>query len=326
METVQKKRYEGIDFVRVICAILIVFMHTYCFDGGHIGSWVKNCIASVSVPFFFIVSGFFFKIGLTRAGYNRNYILSYIKKNLVVYSVWTAITVPVSWYNISLAHGECSVFLKILYLVRGYFFVGSLGIYWYLLSLICCAVILYYAYKNNHVIACTVFAVLFFTVGVLYNAGILQSTWLYQLIHIVFGSERNFLMVGLFYMLLGGYFAEHAFKCSTKFLSFALVFLIVLKTIEMCWAPVCVFQAPMAVILFLLALRLKIPSLTKSSLVLHKISMILYLVHFPFILVFDYYLMHGTVIDFPLTIAFSALIYFVINCLPRKVQKALLGS
>ena len=34
-----KKYYQGIDVFKFMCALLIVFMHTYCRDYGQLGKW-----------------------------------------------------------------------------------------------------------------------------------------------------------------------------------------------------------------------------------------------------------------------------------------------
>ncbi len=56
MNSSQKKRNYCIDFVKGIACIFVVFMH--CEFPGTLGTLVQ-CIARFSVPFFFIVSGYF---------------------------------------------------------------------------------------------------------------------------------------------------------------------------------------------------------------------------------------------------------------------------
>ena len=114
MNNSNKKTYIGIDVFKLICAVLIIYMHTYCFDGGVIGSWIKNILASVGVPFFFIVSGYFFAKGTENAVNPKAYVKKYLLRILKIYVAWTIITLPVSWYNICIAHSDYSILLKIL--------------------------------------------------------------------------------------------------------------------------------------------------------------------------------------------------------------------
>lgn len=56
---IKTKIFYGIDVFKLVCAILIVFMHTYCRDYGKAGAWFVDAICNIGVPFFFIASGFF---------------------------------------------------------------------------------------------------------------------------------------------------------------------------------------------------------------------------------------------------------------------------
>ena len=56
----------GLDSFKFVCAFLIVFMHTYKKDLGIYGDWFNSVITPIGVPFFFIVSGYFYSKGLLR--------------------------------------------------------------------------------------------------------------------------------------------------------------------------------------------------------------------------------------------------------------------
>jgi len=47
--------YVGVDVMKFVCALLIVFLHTYNYDLGQCGDWTRVNLSSVGVPFFFIV-------------------------------------------------------------------------------------------------------------------------------------------------------------------------------------------------------------------------------------------------------------------------------
>lgn len=322
-----KAYYGGIDFMRMPCALLVLFMHTYCFDWGFFGKWIKYVLSSVGVPFFFIVSGFFFGKRLLESENPFKYTRHYFLRTLKMYAGWTVLVLPVSWYNITLAHSEYGPLMKIMYLIRGFFFSGSLGIYWYLLSLVCNCWIIFAAYKKRWENFLYVMAGVFFIVGVIYEGGFLDQMFLGKAIHVVFGSERNFLMVGLFYMCCGYYLSRHENNLPGKGLCLAgLAASICLKTAELLLLPVVVMQAFVSVFLFMFAIQWTPNASEKTLGVMRRWATAFYLLHFPFILVFDYYLRRGTVITVPVTILFCALVYMLFRkVFPDEIFATLFG-
>lgn len=207
----QTQIFYGIDFFKLLFAILIVFAHTYCNDLGYIGDGIRNIFSSAGVPFFFIVSGFFYVRGLSKSDNPKEYMVKYFKRILKLYLTWTVISLPLAWHLIVVSHGDYSLPLKIIYLIRSVLFSGSIGVYWYILSLLYLSVILYIVYvheKLEKILYAS--AVIFFVVGVIYAACDPDRNLLFHCIHAVFGSERNFLTVGLIYTSIGYYFALHS--------------------------------------------------------------------------------------------------------------------
>ena len=59
---------------------------------------------------------------------------------------------------------------------------------------------------------------------------------------------------------------------------------------------------------------------------LRKWSTAIYLGHFPFVLLFDYYLKRGTWIDFSLAILFSLVLFYVLSYIcPKSFLKHVYG-
>ena len=75
--TIDKKsqRYSGLDFFKFICAFLVVCIHIPVF---YVGEWVV-AVARVAVPFFFMVTGFFFSVEFNKEKQKRQ-----LKKILVL--------------------------------------------------------------------------------------------------------------------------------------------------------------------------------------------------------------------------------------------------
>ena len=121
--------YVGADLMKLICALLIVFMHTYNHDWGVVGEWVHTTLTPIGVPFFFIVSGFFYAKGLQKTSEKKDYFSRYAKRIINMYIFWTVVTLPVAWMNLGIAHADYGTGLKLLYIVRCFFFTGSTAIY-----------------------------------------------------------------------------------------------------------------------------------------------------------------------------------------------------
>lgn len=337
----EKKLFTGIDLLRLPCAVLVVFLHTYSYDWGRAGAGIKYVLSSVGVPFFFIVSGFFIAQGLIKSSTTPDttpgaYIKRYFVRTLIMYTLWTLLSMPASLYNISLAHPEYNVIMIIISLFRNFFLVGSIGIYWYLLALIYNCLVLFLMFKKPKLeIPVFIISVLLFAFGVLYESGIALRvpglSLAANLLHVLFGSERNFLTVGLFYMCIGFFFARHPFKLPPMPLLLVLLAAAFgLKTAEFLLADrilqICVCQLFTSVALFLVGLGWSVPIKKETAMFIRKFSSGLYFLHFPFIILFDYYLHHSTLINFPVTLLFASGVYLLCRfLLPKKINGYLFG-
>lgn len=321
------KTYVGIDFVKLVCAVLVVYMHTYCWDTDLFGLWVRDEVASIAVPFFFISSGYFFGVGIRRVQEKKRYLLHYLVRVLKMYTIWSVISLPAAWYNILLSHGEYSIALKIIYLIRGFFFTGSVGIYWYLLALIYNSIVFYLIYIKKLEKVLYSLAVLFFAIGVLYSASFLSGTLIGNIIYYIFGSERNFLNVGLFYMAIGYFLSDKVIKVKKSTSAVLCILLLIFQTFVNTVISVRFVHAFTAIALFIFSHQIEMPCIQKFSKKLRKFSTAIYLAHFPFILLFDFYLQRGTLIDFIVTMVFVIALYLIINrVLPQKWVTAIFGN
>lgn len=318
--------YVGVDLMKLICALLIVYIHTYNHDMGYVGEWVLSTLSPIGVPFFFIVSGFFYAKGLQKSSDPGSYFFRYMKRIGLMYLFWTVLTFPVAWMNLGIAHADYNIIFRLLYVVRCFFFTGSIGIYWYVLALIYNSAIIYYALKWKKQNLLYILAVAFFVVGVLYDGGILRETVVGKFIYVVIGSERNFLNVGLFYMCIGMLFVNKRIVEYKIVLILTFLILVLVATWYNSVSSYRIMQAPLAVTLFLISLQYQYPIISPLSITMRKWSTAIYLAHFPFILTFDYYLKRGTFVDFFVAIMFALfLFYFLSFVCPQRVLKTLYG-
>ena len=325
--TIKSPVFVGVDVMKFICALLVVYLHTYNHDLGAVGEWIHINLSPIGVPFFFIVSGFLYMSKLQESGDNKkDYFLHYLKRVVYMYIFWSVITLPVAWMNIEIAHGDYSFFMKLIYIVRCFFLTGSIGIYWYILALVYNSVMLFYALKWHKMNMLYVLSCLFFIIGILYDGGMIRETFLGEFIHVVIGSERNFLNVGLFYMCVGVFMAKNKLSLPQYIIYPLLLLCLVVSSYMNLNSSYRIMQAPLSIVLFMLAMSGSFGKFVRVSLKMRQWSTALYLGHFPFILVFDYYLRRGSIIDLPVAILFSLVLFYVIyKILPRRYVKTIYG-
>ena len=318
------KIYYGLDAGKFLCALLIIFLHSYCHDWGMAGDWFHDVITPVAVPFFFIVSGFFFGMGLSK-GDSLAYTKKYSSRILFMSVFWSVISLPVAQICIQTRYPDASILFQLVYHLRLFLLTGSIGIYWYLLSLVICSWIIYLADKWKILPVVFGLSVLFFVIGVIYDSPMAKGTGWAELIHILWGSERNFWNVGLIYMLIGFYFSMHSVIERLGICLAGLLISIILKTVEWKCFSFHAFQLPMAVSLFLICKNLKMEWMSNYSLKLRKYSTALYLGHFPLLLLFDFYLSRSTIIDYAVVSILSLTLYFIVCRFPKQWQRVIYG-
>ncbi len=132
-------------------------------------------------------------------------------------------------------------------------------------------------------------------------------------------------------MCIGYFFAKYESKFQMNLLGliFGFIISIVLRSLEVKYLHTNTLQALEATLLFLIAININQDTfkLKSYSIQMRQLSTAIYLEHFPFILLFDFYLRRGTVIDFSMAILFSITCYYVLNrFLPKKTLGILYGG
>ncbi len=134
-------------------------------------------------------------------------------------------------------------------------------------------------------------------------------------------------MVGLFYMIIGFYFEKHEskIKFNNNLLIFLFITSIIIRIIEATLINTNFTHVLEAILLFMIGINY-FPKKDLNTLYYRELSTGIYLLHFPFILLFDFYLINGTFIDF-----FSALIFSIVTIFltkkyfPKNIYKTLFG-
>ncbi len=216
------KKYSLVDIFRLICACLVVMIHCVEIREGHpIAHMIVTCFSRQAVPFFFIVSGFFFYKKLKKCDNPKEFVLKYSKRIFILYFVWILISFPelLSSYS-GLYEGSSWLYLSAV-LVRRVFFAGY-SVFWYLLVMAESALICGYLLFKNRENVLYVVSAIGLILGFLYSADV---DWILinkfnDLIYTVFSSSGNVIMTGLPYFSVGCAFASagEKFKANTALL------------------------------------------------------------------------------------------------------------
>lgn len=199
-------RCQMLDFARLFCALLVILIHMGIED--KIG--ILPCVTNQAVPFFFLVSGFFFSRKLERSDSVLRDTWAYVRRIALVYAVWTLLWLPYILTDVLDVHPGESTLYYVLVVLRRVLLAGTTP-YWYLLALLEGAVILAF------VLRCRAYWLgwLLCIGGLLLKSIFLMelSTGLGGLIHrvfyLVFSWENNVIMRGFPMLFLGSVLARH---------------------------------------------------------------------------------------------------------------------
>lgn len=200
--------YTGIDYFRIIAALLIIAIHTSPLASlSDTGDFIlTRVIARVAVPFFLMTSGFFI---ISRYAYNAEKLLAFIKRTGLIYGVAILIYLPVNAYN-----GYFKMDNLLPNIIKDIIFDGTLYHLWYLPAAIIGAVIAWYLVKRfGYPKALSVAFVLYIIglfgdsyYGVIENVSCLKS--FYSLVFQVTDYTRNGIFLAPVFFIIGGLIAD----------------------------------------------------------------------------------------------------------------------
>ena len=280
----EKKSYAGIDYFRLIAALLIISIHTSPFVSfSQIGDFMfTRIIARVAVPFFFMASGFFL---ISRYASNTERLCAFIKKTVLIYGAAILIYIPINIYN-----GYFKIDNLLPNIIKDIVFDGTLYHLWYLPASIIGAVIAWYLLKKTN------YSIAFLITFALYIIGLFGDSYygiaenvsclnnFYNLIFQVSDYTRNGIFFAPIYFVFGGYVSDNQNRPSLKksitgfIVCFALMFgeAFILHYLNLQrHDSMYVFLLPSVYFLFNILLYIK----GKSHKELRRISLIIYIIH-----------------------------------------------
>lgn len=210
------KNYTGIDFFRLIAAILIITIHTsplasFSATGDFI---LTRIVARVAVPFFFMTSGFFL---ISRYSRDNDKLKKFVNKTACIYGIVILIYIPVNIYN-----GYFNSDNLIPNILKDLFFDGTIYHLWYLPASILGAWIAWYLVKHFDYKRALIMSSILYLIGLFGDSyyGIAEKisglNSLYQFVFQVSDYTRNGLFFAPVFFILGGFIADTHHKISFR--------------------------------------------------------------------------------------------------------------
>lgn len=198
----QLKKYNSIDMMRLLCAIMVVAIHTQPFmEYKNIAGYFATYIfPRLGVPFFFAVSGYFYLNSL-MAG--KKVFVKYVKRLMTIYIIWSFIYYMVDLIQALRYHNSLKDLVKRS--IINFFMYGSHYHLWFFPTLIFCVVVT--TILRKHLTALTIVSYLFYGAGCMVGAYYGLGSRL-PFINVLFHSDqleiiRRNLFMGLPFFLLG---------------------------------------------------------------------------------------------------------------------------
>lgn len=203
--------YPLIDFSKFVCACLVILIHCVEVQDGH--PWALMIVKSFcqqAVPFFFIVSGFFFGERLYTKRDKKVYVIKYAQRIFSIYIVWMILWFPSVIYTYHTIYSGSSTLYIILVIIRRIFFAGE-GVYWYLLVLAEASLVIGFLVIKKKENILYVAGILGLILGLLFDANVNLSliSTINRFVYVLFSWSNNVIMKGIPYMALGVFLSQN---------------------------------------------------------------------------------------------------------------------
>lgn len=235
MTTANNNSYTGVDFFRIVAAILVVAIHTSPLKGcSETYDFILTRItARVAVPFFFTASGFFLFSGEENGRLQFSKILNFIKKTAIIYGLTTLIYLPVNVYA-----GTVKEWAYLPNLLKDIIFDGTFYHLWYLPASISGALIAWLLLRKLNVKQAFAAGLLLYLAGLLGDSyyGITSSIWFLEAVYKgffrMFDHTRNGLFFAPVFFLLGALLVQDKKRVNAKAWAAGLAISIILMISE----------------------------------------------------------------------------------------------
>ncbi len=346
MTDVKRNKYDGLDFMKLICSVMVVIIHTVPFaEFSYMFSFMwANMLCRVAVPLYFICSGFLFceKISSLPKNERRSYLLAYERRLLLLYAFWIVIYFPMfirgfvnNVYTFSpLMVGWGTWLSKFLpYFLQSLFVRGINFHLWYLPALMFATALVYALLPLGK-------KVLLIIGGIFYVFGLLgDSYWivteafpklaeLYGTYEYFFVDTRNGLFFGVLFVGIGAALSDASFRerlrCG-KLTAIILYIVLLLESLlvkEVLWGGflskgpnMYITLVPLCAVLFVIFSRMSFEGRGFNGALVRNVSMVIYFCHGIMLaywyVIADYlFLPHTPTVAFVLVLVSSALMAY----------------
>ncbi|MCD7771679.1 MAG: acyltransferase [Oscillospiraceae bacterium] len=290
------KHFPAVDIMKFILSFMVIAIHIHPFGdiNAYLNYGIYNYVARLAVPFFFVAGGYFCFRKTSLDNFDIKTPLSYSKRMLILYLIWTAIYLPISVYNIT--KSDDGILHSTLAYMRKFLFVGSYTHLWYLLgaaiaTAIVCCMINKLGLKTTAIICSILYIVGLF--GTSYFRLIKQlenitPIWnLLKLYALVFTTTRNGFFFGTIFVCMGALFAYRKIymRQSTAIIGFIVSMLVMLieafatEYFDLArMHDLYISLVPALFFLFYIITHFEIKE-TKVTIAMRKYSSIIYFVH-----------------------------------------------
>lgn len=315
-----KDRNYAIDWAKIVCSLLVFSIHVKFFGenptrvGNILNFVIQNYLARISVPFFFITTGYFLSRKMPPNCMKLTGIKRYIMKLLRLYVVWSIIYLPVN--IITILQDKEGILHGILTYVMQFVFSGSYSHLWYLNASIFAVCLLSYLLfkariKLNRVMQ---LALIFYIIGLFGQSyygfivplkTMVPGVWHFlKILQMIITTTRNGLFEGLLFVGIGVCIERGVFTLSRKqswagFLISMLLLLLEVFTLEYFHISrmhdMYLFLIPSSSFLFCAVRGTDVPYFKYAG-ELWKISTLIFLLHRGVALVVNFFLRHSITI------------------------------
>lgn len=143
-----QQNYNAIDLAKFICSILVIAIHVSVFGASkeadtvfYINFVIKNWLARIAVPFFFVTSGYLLYLKMSAECISITRIKQYCIRILRLYIVWSIIYLPIVIKEF-IGNGV-NLFKDLLNYIQNFLFMGSCLHLWYLNAILIAVIMLY---------------------------------------------------------------------------------------------------------------------------------------------------------------------------------------
>ncbi|MBB6714229.1 TraB/GumN family protein [Clostridium gasigenes] len=208
------KKYQMVNIMKFICAILVITIHTSVFRslGEGANATLSLVIARIAVPFFFIAAGYFFYM---KMGSREGYLKGYIKKLLIIYVIFNSLYLVLLFQTATSMINGGFGYLKAIY-ANGF----ALSL-WYFPALILSISFVYLFLKKNWIRPLIGISIILFAVGLMGDSyfGLIQGTPLEAIVNaykFIFDATRNGLCIGVPFITIGALINKYSLDVKVK--------------------------------------------------------------------------------------------------------------